>query len=94
MLGISSHNTSITHMTQTLGAIVLALLLGGCAKHGMYIETGKDYKGRITAGWGPMTVLDADVAGSLKACIPSKSAVKGDASDNWCRSWLEKESQP
>lgn len=68
---------------------LLALAFSGCAKHGMYIETGENYKGRISAGWGPMTVLDADVAGKFKACIPSKSAVKEDASENWCRSLME-----
>ena len=38
MLGISSHHTSITHMTQTLSAIVLAWLLSGCS----LIMSGKD----------------------------------------------------
>lgn len=76
---------------RTVMLMTCLLLLSACAKHGMYIETGKDYKGRISAGWGPMTVLDADVAGTFKACIPSKDAVKADASDNWCRSLMEKE---
>lgn len=84
---------TIMNSAARLAAVwLLAMFLMGCAKHGMMIETGENYKGRISAGWGPMTVLDADVAGKFKACIPSKSAVKADASENWCRSWMEKSS--
>lgn len=65
-----------------LPLIILPLLLMGCGKNGMYIETGPDYKGRMTAGWGPMTVLDADIAGPTVICIPAKKAVE--TNDNWC----------
>lgn len=70
------------------------LVFGGCAKHGMMVETGKDYKGRISVGWGPMTVIDADVAGEYRLCIPSKSAVKDDPTDNWCTKFMQKGATP
>ena len=73
---------------------LLALAFSGCAKHGMMVETGKDYKGRISVGWGPMTVIDADVAGEYRLCIPSKSAVKDDPTDNWCTKFMQKGATP
>jgi len=72
-------------------AIIFSLLfLVGCAKHGVYMETGKDYKGNFSAGWGPMSIIEQDAAGSIKLCIPSKEALELDPKDNWCRQWMER----
>ena len=60
----------------------------GCAKHGMAIHTGKDFKGNIAIGWGPSSVIDADIAGEYTMCIPSKSALKGEINDVWCADWM------
>lgn len=74
-------------------AFCAVLFLAGCAKHGLMVETGKDYKGTITIGWGPMTVFDADVNGEFRACIPSKEGMDGtNVISNWCSDWLKSRS--
>lgn len=70
------------------------LFFTGCAKHGYLIETDKDFKGNISIGWGPMTVIDADVAGGFRACIPSKAATKDDPTDNWCTKFMKVDAPP
>ncbi len=82
----------------TYGWLLILVLLSGCAKHGYMIETDPDFKGEITIGWGPTSIINADAKGGMRMCVPSKTALKEEqeAGDNWCRSWMEKkpESMP
>jgi len=79
-------------MTKPL--LLLVLLLGGCAKHGVMIETDKNFNGDLTVGWGPTAVISGKVVGEMRLCIPSKSAVKDAPDDNWCRSWMDRSPAP
>lgn len=68
---------------------VLVLVLSGCAQHGLMLQTDKEFKGELAIGWGPTSVIDGNVAGSMRVCVPSKEALKEDGQNNWCRSWME-----
>lgn len=71
-------------MVKMLGVLIVLVVLSGCAKHGMAIHTGKDFKGTIG-------VIDADIVGELAICIPSESALNNEMNENWCQQWM---SQP
>jgi hypothetical protein len=73
-----------------LGMLLLVVALSGCAKHGVMIQTDKEYKGHVSIGWGAMSIVDMDVMGATKICVPSKTALENeDQANNWCRSWME-----
>ena len=72
-----------THLI--LMATIFVVALSGCAaKHGYYLETDKEFKGNIAIGWGPTSVIDAEMMGGFWLCIPSKTAMKSDDDAQWC----------
>lgn len=86
-------------MYRPIGLLALLVFvlpaMTGCAKHGVMIMTDKEYKGHVSIGWGPMAILDMEVMGGTKICIPSKTALANeDQANNWCRSWMIAPTQP
>lgn len=72
-----------------LVVFMLVLVAAGCAQHGLMLETNEDFKGTLAVGWGPTAIIDGNVAGGMRVCVPSKEALKEDGQNNWCRSWIE-----
>lgn len=71
--------------------LMMVVLLSGCAQHGLMLQTDKEFKGELSVGWGPTAVIDGNMAGGMKVCVPSEEALKEDGQNNWCRSWMDKQ---
>ncbi|MDR4483839.1 MAG: hypothetical protein R3B95_11605 [Nitrospirales bacterium] len=80
-------------MGKLLGMIILILVSTGCAQHGLMLETDDDFKGELGIGWGPTAIVDGNIAGGMRVCVPSKKALEEDGQNNWCRSWMEQANQ-